>query len=217
MQFLQPPIAHNLLEGVRGQSALQKNGISRLKCVVAGAVEAAVVQEFALRVQVQGASGHRGAGCNPAVLRIPAYFNQGNAAFCRMVFDGGALIYGHERLGDPEKSFGVGRPFLCAERLNIHDQNAKLVRSFQHGLHFQLLRLAGRGGPTGHAVADVVRHVLGYFTPVPVLVDPLRGHNQHGVDLAFVVEHCAVVYQHKALSRPHFSEQSHVFLLPKPL
>ena len=49
----------------------------------------------------------------------------------------------------------------------------------------------------------MIRHMLRYLGLVPITVHALGGNDQHGVDLAFVVQHSCVVDEHEALASAH--------------
>ena len=72
-QLVQATVAHDLLEAVRVELALDCDGVARLEHVVAAHIQAAVRQECALLVQVHRALGDRGACEDAPVPRTTAH------------------------------------------------------------------------------------------------------------------------------------------------
>ena len=217
LQLVQVPVADDLLERVGGHLAFDKDRVPRLEGVVAVVVETRRRQELALAVQVQRALGDRGPCGDALVDRLLAHLDDVFGALGVGGLDGGALIDGHIGVGHPQEGPGKGHALLGAERFDVHDQDTQGVHRLEHGLHLGLLSLAWRWRPAGHRVGDVGRHVLWDLPRVPVTIDALGGHHQHGVDLALVVEHCRVVDQHEALACAHVGQQSNVRVLPETL
>ena len=217
LQLIQPAVADDLLECVGGQLALDKDRVPGLEGIEAGAVQAVWPQEFALAVQIQRGLGDGGTSGNPPVPRFAGHLDDALGALGVGGLDGGRFIHGHEGRGDTQERAGVGHTFFGAERLDVHDHDAQLVEGVDHLLHLQLLRLAGRGRPACHLVADVIRHVLGQLGLIPISVYALWCHNEHCIDLALVVEHGRVVDEHEAFARAHLCEQRRLRMLPKAL
>ena len=187
LQLIQVAIANDLFERVRGHLALNQNGVARLERVVAVAVQALGPKELALAVQIQRGLGHRGACCNTPVPRITGHFDDALCALGCWRFDGGAFVYGHECIGHSQERARMGHALLCAECLDVHDQNAHGVHSIHHLVHLFALGLTGSGRPTSNSGLNVLRHMLWQFGCIPVAVHPFWRYDEHRVDLALVV------------------------------
>ena len=77
--------------------------------------------------------------------------------------------------------------FLCAERFNVHDQNAHGVHGIHHLVHLLTLRFTRRRRPTSHSCRNVLRHMFWQFGCIPIAVNALWRYDEHRVDLALVV------------------------------
>ena len=210
-------IADYLLKGVGRHLALYEDRIPCLKRVKAGVIQAFLAQKIALGVQIQRAFGHRRACSDPPEHRLFAYLDDGLRALGCVVLDGSGFINRHEGFGDAQEHLGELLTLLRAERLDVHDQDAKIIDGSQHVFHLFLFRLPRRSIPTRHLVGDVLWHMLGDFRAVPVPVHPFGRDDQHGVDLTLVVQHGCIVDEHEALACSHLGEQGHLSVFVETL